>query len=293
MNVKRYGITLQTKRNHSKYDLYNGLVEDGMEVSDQLLKDAKEGDMDALLKIAYLYDEKVNSYTQKSLGWSLLAAVKECPQAQFKVASMLQLGAPGIKQDYNLAMEWYLQAAENGSVDAMNNIGCMYRNGDGVMQDYTAAKEWFERASTHKVAQFNIAGMFENGLGSSVDKKKAFDWYRKSADQGFQVAGEVLNNIKNSANHLQDLQQTICSISTKINQSQVDINHTMEKISKLELFFKTKIREIEQREDDSRKDTKKRARESDNDSDISDTEGRCKHKKFSYRWIKHLALYQS
>lgn len=40
------------------------------------------------------------------------------------------------KQDYNQARQWYQIAAEQGDMEAQDNLGVMYANGLGVKQYY-------------------------------------------------------------------------------------------------------------------------------------------------------------
>lgn len=68
----------------------------------------------------------------------------------------------GVEQDYALAMDWYLKAAEAGSAEAMNNVGTMYYNGWGVSVDKKVAREWFEKAAEagSKKAKENLAVLY-------------------------------------------------------------------------------------------------------------------------------------
>ena len=52
----------------------------------------------------------------------------------------------GVRQDYVQAMHWYRKAAEQGDVEAQNNLGVMYAFGKGVRKNLVIAKEWFGKA---------------------------------------------------------------------------------------------------------------------------------------------------
>jgi hypothetical protein len=90
-------------------------------------------------------------------------------------------------------------------------------------------------------------------------------------------------------------------MSTTISQSQTTFENAVEKLSELEHFFITKLREIEQRESDSHRKRSREPENSDGDNDGDDgdddenriSKKRYKHKKFSYRWMNHFTLYQS
>ena len=53
------------------------------------------------------------------------------------------------------------KAAEQGNIDASNNLGVMYLTGKGVPQDYTEAAKWFRMAAEQGDgrAQFNLGWM--------------------------------------------------------------------------------------------------------------------------------------
>ncbi|KAF9114445.1 hypothetical protein BGW39_003354, partial [Mortierella sp. 14UC] len=56
-------------------------------------------------------------------------------EAQFALGDMFQ-HAIGIIQDFKVAMDWYLKAADQGYTNAQNAIGFMHRHGRGVPQDF-------------------------------------------------------------------------------------------------------------------------------------------------------------
>ncbi len=51
-------------------------------------------------------------------------------------------------QDF-AAAAWYRKAAEQGVVDAQNNLGLMYGRGQGVPQDYVRAHMWLNLAAAN------------------------------------------------------------------------------------------------------------------------------------------------
>jgi len=55
-------------------------------------------------------------------------------------------------------VELFKKAAEQGHVDAQNNLGAMYFTGDGVTRDEKKAIEWFEKAAAqgNEDAQANL-----------------------------------------------------------------------------------------------------------------------------------------
>ncbi|MDX1253263.1 MAG: sel1 repeat family protein [Gammaproteobacteria bacterium] len=65
--------------------------------------------------------------------------------AQFTMAMMYHSGL-GVKMDEQEAVKWYLTAAENGSIKAMEFISAGYENGwFGLPRDAERAKYWYDR----------------------------------------------------------------------------------------------------------------------------------------------------
>lgn len=93
--------------------------------------------------------------------------------------------------NYEQALRYYEQAAEQGHSDSMLQIGWFYDNGYGVERNAYTATRWYQSAAEagNAQAQFNLAWNYANGEG--VDKKddyEAFEWYYKAASQGHAVA---------------------------------------------------------------------------------------------------------
>ena len=72
----------------------------------------------------------------------------------------------GTPKDYNQAIKWYLQPAEQGDAWAQYNLGGMYENGEGIIaQDYQKAIKWYQKAAWqgHVGAKCRLADMYDNG----------------------------------------------------------------------------------------------------------------------------------
>lgn len=120
---------------------------------------AENGNADAMFYIGYMYDE-----------------------------------ADGVKQDYDKALYWYLQAARLDNVDAQVNLGYMYGQGLGVDQNYQQELFWYEKAASQgdMDAQYNLGVMYEMGMGTPIDYSTALKWYKKAAAQGDTEAEEAI-----------------------------------------------------------------------------------------------------
>lgn len=89
----------------------------------------------------------------------------------------------GFNKDYQLALKYYQIAADQGSGNAINHIGEMYRYGYGVDVDYQQAKRWYLKGvkANYILSAHNIAEMYYLGEGVEQNYLVAFDWFQKSA----------------------------------------------------------------------------------------------------------------
>lgn len=76
--------------------------------------------------------------------------------------------------------------AEQGDVEAQNNLGDMYFEGTGVSQDYKQALKWLTKATAqgHAGAHKYLAGMYYSGMGVTKDPVEAYAWALNAAMHG-------------------------------------------------------------------------------------------------------------
>ena len=67
----------------------------------------------------------------------------------------------GVRQDYSQAARWYKLAADQGHVEAQNNLGLLFNSGLGVPMDAGTAMSWIAIScrNGYKVACDNYAKM--------------------------------------------------------------------------------------------------------------------------------------
>ena len=63
------------------------------------------------------------------------------------------------KQKYDIALEGFLELANENHMESQYYLGTMYREGEGVDQDYSKSLEWYLKAANlgSKGAQHNVA----------------------------------------------------------------------------------------------------------------------------------------
>lgn len=83
-----------------------------------------------------------------------------------------------------------IQAASNGDLNAIFEVGHRYSDGIGVKRSFENAAKWYELAASkgHALSQYRIGNFYEKGHGVKADPEKAAIWYEQSAKQGNALA---------------------------------------------------------------------------------------------------------
>jgi TPR repeat protein len=103
------------------------------------------------------------------------------PTLMFQLARALSLGNKRLE-----AIRYYLDSADRGSADAMNDLGGVFEFGVGVPANMATALVWYERAADlgHAGAMTLLGHRSELGLGVPQDFANARHWYGKAAALG-------------------------------------------------------------------------------------------------------------
>jgi TPR repeat protein len=104
----------------------------------------------------------------------------------------------GVKQDYEQAVFWFTEAAEQGHAKAQSFLGFCYYAGRGVKQNYAQATIWCTAAAVQgdAVAQLNLGIFYIRGIGVRQDYVQAVNWYTKAAEQGHAKAQFNLQRLR-------------------------------------------------------------------------------------------------
>jgi Sel1 repeat len=91
------------------------------------------------------------------------------------------------RNDFQHALVWLRQAADQGHAGAQGMLGVMYEEGEGVKRDYPQAVMWFRKSADQGVAaaQADLGMMYAYGLGVPRDISEAIEWEQKAAAQGY------------------------------------------------------------------------------------------------------------
>lgn len=121
------------------------------------------------------------------LGW--------CVAGQADNAARLAEAA-ALAQAGNFAPAWCIweELAEQDDVEALFNMGWLYRNGQGVARDDARARDLWERAGSkgHAEAQMALGMLYADSRPPGPDQAQAVRWFHAAAGQGLEDALLIL-----------------------------------------------------------------------------------------------------
>lgn len=158
---------------------------------------ASEGLVEAQLRLArlILVDTWSDKGPAEAAEWLQQASDSGNPDAAFQLALMSLEGWNESPPDMEEAVRLFRAAANEGHVQAQNNLGSMYENGEGVAQDYQQARQWYEKAAAEgeSYAVNNLGALYAKGLGVEQDLATAIEMFIESAGKGNALARRNLD----------------------------------------------------------------------------------------------------
>lgn len=132
---------------------------------------------------------KAGNYKKATSIWEELAEEGDIA-AQLIMAKMYSTGM-GVKVDKAASFEFYNQAAEQGSVEALLQLGIIYMSGQGdIKQDKAKARELYLKAANqgYAKAQYYYGITYFRGEGVTTDYVQAHAWIHVAAVRGYELA---------------------------------------------------------------------------------------------------------
>ena len=112
---------------------------------------------------------------------------------------LLSKGKASIRKFQDLkARDYFLQAAEAGSMDAYSHLGDLYYNGGNEIERVIkTAYNYYRKAANAGVAnaQYMVGICYRNGEGPDKNRQLAKVWISKAAKQGHQKAQKILEKL--------------------------------------------------------------------------------------------------
>ena len=137
----------------------------------------------------YYYGLGVGEDEEIALSYFLKAADDDMAESYFYIGQIYCN-----KEDYQKAFMWFEKSAEAGYYSGMDGLGGLYYFGDGVETDYKEAYKWLSQAAEGNNADacFLVGHMYEFGNGVSASHSKAMSYYRKAAELNDDRAQEAV-----------------------------------------------------------------------------------------------------
>lgn len=111
---------------------------------------------------------------------------------------MVYANGNGVELNYKEAFIWIKKAADSGHIQSMRTLSWLYANGFGVEQSDEKAQETSIKLAELGEAkdQYFLASLYQSGLyGMQPDSEKMISWYYKSAQQHYARAQYALAKI--------------------------------------------------------------------------------------------------
>jgi len=129
-----------------------------------------------------------------------LAAEKGHVVSQWRCGELCETGQGGlVPPDAKQALHWYTMAAEAGNSQAQSSLALLLEEGkDDVLCDEAGACKWHKAAAEqgHAVSQYCLACLLVEGRGEPRNVADAEQWVRRSAEQGFGPARDLLKEMQ-------------------------------------------------------------------------------------------------
>ena len=135
----------------------------------------------AAVALGFVYDTVEDDY-QNALTEYERAAKAGDPVGQFNAGLVYEEGK-GRPVDFEKAAAYYLQAAEQGHLQAMVQLGDVSLNG---LHDKTKALSWYKKAADlgDCDAMYELGLFSETGVATKLDYAEAIKYYQQAADKG-------------------------------------------------------------------------------------------------------------
>lgn len=146
--------------------------------------------------------ERADGYLDAGHGEKAIALFRKLADAG-RVAAMHSIahthlyGIAGVKQDYDVAFEWFTRAAANGCPQAMYHLGLCNAKGYGCPVNPELSFQWYQKSADRadEDAMYELAQCYDRGFGVPADPAKAKHWYAQAASHGQEQAAQRLREL--------------------------------------------------------------------------------------------------
>lgn len=156
-----------------------------------------------MTKAEELIKESQTAYEEEDYGkaFELLKQAAELGDdlALENLGIVYKKGDMNIDKNLEIANQWFIKAAAQGSVYSMEQLADNYQNGDGVPQDDIKSLKYFKMAaeSGSTYALYTMGNYHLQGKFVEQDYTKALEYFKKAADPDAKfILGTMFRNVQ-------------------------------------------------------------------------------------------------
>lgn len=164
---------------------------------------AKKGDIEAAYKLGLIYEKGEEVYRDLKIAakWYRKAAQNGHAWAQVAIGHLHAIGR-GTTRSQTKAREWFSKAtSQRKDMDVLAQVAELYYHGFGEGYQWfwadgaeAARLATIAAANENAEGQYRLAEMHVHGWDVPKDMEKAKELYTKAADQGHEMAYEMLDH---------------------------------------------------------------------------------------------------
>lgn len=187
------------------YELGTGVNQNLHTAIDWYTKGAQLGNADCMNSLGNIYRKQENYLL--AMEWYTKAVNTEDENSDaMNSLGLMYYNGEGVSEDEETAKKWFIRAAENNNINAINNLGWLYKQDE----DYVQSVYWYQKSAQkgNEEGMFELGCAYDFGRGLNQNKNEAFRWYEKAAEQGHnQAMGYLGYAYKNGEGTEQDYRQ--------------------------------------------------------------------------------------
>lgn len=157
----------------------------------RLKANASRGGFDDILALAEWFEK--HKQPQEALRYYLKIAPSANSEVHRKIARLYW------NKDWNQTFQWMRKSAEEGNVDAQKDLGFLYEMGEGTPINYEKAIYWYKQAADNGDIGVNggVSATAKAAIGAVYayklnDYSKGFPWFLQAAKEGNDFAQEAV-----------------------------------------------------------------------------------------------------
>jgi TPR repeat protein len=189
---------IDLKEYRLKYELKSNHAIDYYTKLFNMLKSGNQEDPNVSLKLGFLYQYGfgVKKCIKLAMDYYTEAAEQGSKDAQYHLGYLYE-DNPNIKFNYRLAFRWHRSSATSGNVAAQNALGYFYEKGLTTELYGEGAIYWYTKAANagNSAAQLTLGKLYRKGEGIDSNMSEAIKWYTLAANQGSSAAQNCLNQL--------------------------------------------------------------------------------------------------